>query len=185
MRHWFFVAIFLMGLPASSHGDEIETLKACLAGKLAGIKAEADPTLAQLEQCVGVIKQPCLEQSTTDGQSDAQKDAISARCVAEEQQAWLLIQSEAMEALSIFALTGELTDGDPALGGYIFDDWKQAQRAWEAFRKAECNRNWLGYLGRGGTAEIEGDCIIRLTARRALELNLKASAIASGTHYKR
>ncbi len=141
--------------------QEIATLEACAAAHL--------PSLPQAEKaCLGRLATPCMEipeNHTTIGMID---------CLHTEHAAWdallnadwplLKAQAEEMDAAN--AVPGlELTSAAQAL--------LAAQRAWLAWREAECTHlaaEWgAGTHGR----VVLADCYMTLTGRRALQFRAR------------
>lgn len=112
-----------------------------------------------VEPCLGTIADPCQE--TADG---ATTIGIT-ECLATEARAADAVLNQNYAA----ALEGARAV-DVELGGTApeaEDALRSAQRAWIAFRDAECGR--LYALDRGGTIRsiVHADCMRRLTAQRA------------------
>ncbi|MEX6508048.1 lysozyme inhibitor LprI family protein [Jiella sp. M17.18] len=141
-------------LAADTAKGDLRTVKACLA------KAGDDPA-----SCIGVVANPCEE--TPDGQTTPGID----ECLGREQAAWDVILNENYKASLADAkdLDKRLKDEqgtEPSAAAALL----KAQRAWLAYRDAECDR--IFEINKEGTIRTNAAsaCQNDLTANRAIAL---------------
>ena len=144
-------------------GFDAAPVRACFDGAAPG---EAAPS------CIGTAAGLCMEASdggyTTVGM---------AGCTSRETAEWDKLLNEVYRDLRA-ALEAEDARADPATGAGIdrSDALRDAQRAWIAFRDAECRLRLAQFQGGTISRLIGTGCVLNATARRALELR----AIAAG-----
>ncbi|MER0238645.1 lysozyme inhibitor LprI family protein [Fulvimarina sp. MAC8] len=134
-------------------------------------KAAIDSCLSQSSEsnqrgCIGTYADACMESpdgQTTTGMTD---------CLTAESDAWDAVlneryQARMADAKEIDATRAELGDSQPSQAA---ETLRTAQRAWIAFRDAECDR--IFELNKDGTIRLPetAGCMNRLTAERAIEL---------------
>ena len=151
--------IALLSHPAlaetGSVAADTATVKACLS------KAGDDP-----QGCVGVVANPCQE--TPEGQGTQGIDA----CLDRELKAWDAILNEryrtAMAAAKEMDDRLKTEDGtEPTVAAALL----KAQRAWIAFRDAECDRRYEYFKEGTIRTNIFYGCVNGLTADRAIALD--------------
>ncbi|QIE57350.1 DUF1311 domain-containing protein [Pikeienuella piscinae] len=121
----------------------VERIDACVAE--AGV--HGNPA----DLCLGLHAQPCMD--TPDGQTTAGM----VQCIAGEAEAWDTILNREYQRLL------------PRLDAEQAAAMRKVQRAWIAFRDADCAFPHI--LIRGTLAHPWGaDCIMQHTARRAMEI---------------
>jgi uncharacterized protein YecT (DUF1311 family) len=140
--------------PQPGAGDEVGRVRACIDGA------------ARPLDCVGATVEACVARpggDTTVGIVD---------CIAAETAAWDSLLNEAYRAAMTASRTADAT-GDvvaPALTREA--TLRDAQRAWIAFRDAECRSRYAAW-GRGTMRQIAGaNCVMEETAERAIELRV-------------
>ncbi|MEC9433724.1 MAG: lysozyme inhibitor LprI family protein [Pseudomonadota bacterium] len=169
-------AIFasLAAIPAqTSAGEKIPApslmqgeIEACLDAAAA---AGGDPDGAGARACIGRETEACVsrpENQTTNGM---------AACALAERDAWDALLNSWWKPLRARALKLDEAAGDdaaPAAAPALLE----AQRAWLAFRDAECAYD--DALGGGGTIRRihAAGCLMRLTAERALRFRERLAA---------
>ncbi|KIT17430.1 lysozyme inhibitor LprI family protein [Jannaschia aquimarina] len=112
--------------------------------------------------CVGAAAETCMEQ--TDG---GYSTVGMAKCTNAETDEWdRLLNAEYQ------ALRAELEEADARFGGGIdrSDAIRDAQRAWIAFRDADCMAKYAQYQDGTIRTTIGTICHLTHTARRTLEL---------------
>ncbi|MBB3999733.1 lysozyme inhibitor LprI family protein [Aureimonas pseudogalii] len=139
--------------PAPAQAADLAEIEACLAG------AKDRP-----ETCIAVISNRC-QSATPDG---ATTPGI-VDCTTRETAAWDRLLNTRYAAALAGARQADDDLADGASPGAA-DSLKVAQRAWIAFRDAECDR--LYQLWRGGTirSPVAASCHLEETARRAISL---------------
>ncbi len=120
--------------------------------------------------CIGAVSEPCL---ATD-----QTTYRIASCFEAELVVWdRLLNARYTDLLDTVA--GLAPPGDTS-GSAVSpqDDLRTAQRAWIAFRDADC-RQEVNLWSDGSIARMIGpECLMRHTALRTLDLTAKAEALA-------
>jgi uncharacterized protein YecT (DUF1311 family) len=133
-------------------GDEIGRIRACLDGA------------ARPLGCVGTTVEACVTGpggDTTIGM---------AGCIAAETAAWDTLLNEAYRAAIEVGRAADATGDVIAPDLTRVSTLRNAQRAWIAFRDAECRAQYAAW-GRGTMRQVAGaTCIMEETAERALEL---------------
>lgn len=152
MKH--FLAIALLSLPLQAAADWAP--KPVNEADLWGCVADAGDGWHAGAVCIGRSAEACIEES------GAHDSITVAQCLEAEAKGWDGVLNTAYQSLRT-GLSG------PEMLPVAAVALKDAQRAWIAFRDAEC-------LSRGnlttGTAHFEdgADCTLRVTATRALDL---------------
>ena len=135
------LALALMALCAAgpAAADDAATLETCMDG--------ADDA----ETCVGTISGPC---------QTASPDTTLAitECLRRETAAWDVLLNRYWKPLR-----------DEAKAGGSWDSLLAAQRAWIAFRDAECAHAYEEFAGGSIRTIMGADCQMRMTADRAIE----------------
>ena len=172
----------------------MRTATAALAAMLAGLAAQAaaqEPASAEVAQlaacadrhlpdlaaaeaaCVGLLSRPCTERpegGTTLGMVDCMQ-AESAAWDVLLNRAWPVLRGEAKASDAHYAETWQ---GQPPPSWA--DALLTAQRAWLAFRDAECAERHASW-GSGSMRSIAAaDCRLSMTAARTLEFRARAEA---------
>lgn len=136
-------------LPAAALAGLEATVRACFAGAAPG---ETAP------DCLGAGAKPCTE--TPEGMTTIG----TAQCIGAETAVWDDLLNTEYKALRAQML---------ATGEGLNDKLLEAQRAWIAFRDAECGFDYARW-GDGSIRQIVGaNCLMEMTAARALELRDK------------
>ena len=139
--------------PARAEDDGLAEIEACLA--------KTD----EPQSCIGTISNPCME--TEDGQTTMGM----ADCLGNEEAAWdALLNARYKTALSDAKDMDKRLEEDGNFETVVADALVKAQRAWIAFRDAECDR--LFELNKEGTIRtvVAASCLNDLTATRAIAL---------------
>jgi uncharacterized protein YecT (DUF1311 family) len=154
----------LIGLAAiaTAKADEkadTAAVKACLAEKSESPSA-----------CIGLISDPCQEKpegQTTDG---------AVACVGREEAAWDAILNERYKAE--LAASKETEDDLKQMpdveSAPVVASLKEAQRAWIAYRDAECTRRYNLYQSGTYRFDVHAACQRDLTAERAINISTSA-----------
>lgn len=142
-------------VPAAAAGSELvdaETIKACLDG------AGPDPA-----GCIGEIADPCQDEpggATTMGIDG---------CLLREHAAWDVILNETYRAAMSTAQQQDAIYEQSGVEPTAADSLREAQRAWVAFRDAECDRLYDLYKDGTVRSNVASACLLDLTARRAID----------------
>ncbi len=150
------LAIPLFAHPAFAVDPEVATdaaaLKACVAA------AGDDP-----RGCIETVVTPCLDTLSTS------EEGVNG-CYDREAAAWDNLLNEnyqaALEDARSYDADAAENGGDPAAADLL----KKAQRAWIAFRDAECDRLYARNMDGTIRFTVYAACQNRLTAERAIEL---------------
>jgi len=152
MRAWLAAGLLCGALPAVAQVAGTADLEACLASA---------PDRSAEEACLYLVHDACLEaggDDTTAGQS---------ACLQAETAVW----DRKLNALwpGILAAARAADAADEGADGGNAAALRAAQRAWIAFRDAECA--WTYQRWSGGTIRtlMAGSCQLELTARRVLD----------------
>ncbi|MCB8839108.1 lysozyme inhibitor LprI family protein [Aurantimonas sp. VKM B-3413] len=151
--------VALIAHPALAETGDVKadtaTVKACLS------KAGDDP-----QGCVGVIANPC--QDAPDGKSTQGIDA----CLDRELQAWDAILNERYRtAMTAAKEVDERLQAESGAEPSVAAALLKAQRAWIAFRDAECDRRYEFFKEGTIRTNIFYACVNALTADRAIALD--------------
>ena len=155
------VMVFLAGAAhAQSAGEALPPVRACLQD--AGGEAEAE------RGCIGVYADACISRpggETTVGMSG---------CLLAEADAWdgLLNETWGQILPAARAMSeAEARDGLPPVARE--DMLRAAQRAWIAFRDADCAYD-VAFWGQGSMRQIAGaQCMLERTGQRVIDLRAK------------
>ncbi|MEF2549103.1 lysozyme inhibitor LprI family protein [Aurantimonas sp. E1-2-R+4] len=150
-------SLAVLAQPASAQSKDakadLATIRTCLSDQV------DDP-----RSCIGTVANPC--QGALGGASTIGIDT----CLGRETAAWdtLLNKSYKIAVASAETMDKRLvSDGiyEPGVAAALV----KAQRAWIAYRDAECDRRYE--LFKEGTirTNIASDCLLELTAQRAIE----------------
>lgn len=146
--------------PAAAQGPAppVEAVRACVEA------AERAPEAEQA--CIGVEALACI-----DADAAAQTTVGMAACYAAETAAWDALLNTTYADLA--TLSAQLTADEVEAGGEAVDQeglLRAAQRAWVAFRDADCAQE-AGHWGEGSMRQVAGaECLLDRTGARALEL---------------
>ena len=151
--------ILLLAHPARAAGPDVgadaAALKACVEG--AGDDARS---------CIETVATPCV-----DGLSSDTDTGVNG-CYDREAEAWDRVLNDnyqaAMTDASSYDTGARENGGDPEAAAAL----KKAQRAWIAFRDAECDRLYARNMDGTIRFTVYAACQNRLTAERAIELGL-------------
>jgi uncharacterized protein YecT (DUF1311 family) len=129
--------------------------------------AERDPEAERA--CIGAPALACI-----DADPAAETTVGMTACYAAEADAWDAILNATYA--EIVALSAALAAADAAAGGAPIDQealLRTAQRAWVAFRDADCAQE-AAHWGEGSMRQVAGaQCLMARTATRTLELLAK------------
>lgn len=150
------VALGLLAAPAA--GQESANVRACIAG--------ADEPMV----CVGAMVEACVA-----GRPDGETTAGMVECIGAETAAWDQVLNEeyaaTMAEFRALDATGDVVADDVTREGKL----REAQRAWIAFRDAECTLQYARW-GMGTLRQVVGaNCLLEETAERAIELRAMRS----------
>ncbi|MCE7029786.1 lysozyme inhibitor LprI family protein [Jiella avicenniae] len=151
--------VLVLAHPAAAAGPDVAAdaaaLKACVEG------AKDDP-----RSCIETVVDPCV-----DGLSSETETGVNG-CYDREAEAWDTVLNEnykaAMKDASSYDAEAKENGGDPGAA----DGLKKAQRAWIAFRDAECDRLYARNMDGTIRFTVYAACQNRMTAERAIELGL-------------
>jgi uncharacterized protein YecT (DUF1311 family) len=139
----------------------VAAVRACLDA------AEREPEAERA--CIGAAALACI-----DADPAAETTVGMTACYAAEADAWDAILNATYA--EIVALSAALAGADAAAGGAPVDQealLRTAQRAWVAFRDADCAQE-AAHWGEGSMRQVAGaQCLMARTATRALELLAK------------
>lgn len=160
MRTFPFIlsAILVLAHPAVAAEPEVAAdaaaLRACVD------RAEDDP-----RSCIETVVTPCLDTLSDSG------EGING-CYDREASAWDILLNEnyrvALDDAQSYDADTQENGGDAGAAAGL----KHAQRAWIAFRDAECDRLYARNMGGTIRFTVHAACQNRLTAERAIELGL-------------
>ena len=147
----------LLAQPALAAGSDVQSdsseLNACVADQ------KNDPN-----SCIETVATSCIDQLSSE------TDEGVNGCYDREAEAWDAILNENYKAARVDAedydTDSKSNGGDPEAAASL----KTAQKAWIAFRDAECNRLYNRYIDGTIRITIFSACQNRLTAERAIEL---------------
>jgi len=122
------------------------TVEACFSSTPAGQFSPA---------CIGAASQQC-QQATPDGSTTIG----AAACIQAESEVWDGILNRTYKAVR---------KGFSQQQG-LAEQLLTAQRAWIAFRDAECQLVYAMWIDGSIRVILASDCVLQMTARRALEL---------------
>lgn len=152
----FFAFVLLIAAPpaaADEHQDMTVLARNCLS--------DQDPG-----SCIGIAASVCMETK-----ADGQTTFGMMSCVLAERDGWDVLLNE--EYASARAFARRMDEGDAELFpeyAVRADQVRDAQRAWIAFRDANCAMEY-GLWGAGSMRQIAGaDCQLRMTAERTIAL---------------
>ncbi|NDW07578.1 lysozyme inhibitor LprI family protein [Jiella pacifica] len=163
MKHFttILLALLLLAHPAGAAGAagpdvaaDAAALKSCVEG------AKDDP-----RSCIETVVTPCLDDLS-------ETDTGINGCYDREAEAWDKVLNEnyqaAMKDASSYDAEAKENGGDPQAAAGL----KKAQRAWIAFRDAECDRLYARNMDGTIRFTVYAACQNRMTAERAIELGL-------------
>ncbi|KQT53271.1 hypothetical protein ASG43_18800 [Aureimonas sp. Leaf454] len=152
------VALTLLCIPHTvfaAEAEDVEAIESCMTEA-----ADSPP-----RSCIGKISSVCQEEP--DGATTSGMDA----CISREADAWDSILNERYKAemASAKAIDAERKgDGDDNASAAA--DLQTAQRAWIAYRDAECDRRFEAFKDGTIRTTIALSCTLDLTAVRAIDL---------------
>lgn len=111
-------------------------------------------------ECIGTASSQCQAQNV-----GGYSTAGMANCTAQETAAWDDLLNREYRALR-----ADLDRRDDGVGMDRSDALRDAQRAWIAYRDAECTLQWARYQEGTIRTLIAGGCQLDFTAGRTLEL---------------
>lgn len=156
------LAVVLIVFSSSAHAQDAEV--ASFGPLLQQCYEEAQGASAK-SQCLGSLSKACM------AQPGGESTLGMAMCASAEAQVWDKFLNAEYQALMAFS---KVMDVDEAVYFPEFakreESLRAAQRAWIAYRDAECG---LAYAlwGSGSMRNIAGsDCIMQMTAQRTIEL---------------
>lgn len=155
-RLWPILLILALGpfpaAAAESDPADVAAIKACIAS------AGSDP-----QSCVGQISDEC--QGQPEGQTTQGVDA----CLGREASAWDTILNENYKSATAAAKEQDASYAEQSIQPGAAAGLVKAQRAWVAFRDAECDRRFELYKDGTIRTNIASSCLLQLTADRALD----------------
>ena len=126
---------------------------------------EADGSEAKI-QCIGALSQSCM------AEEDGGETTLGiSLCLSSEAEVWDVFLNEEYQKSMSWAKSADQEDQEyfPEFANRA-SALRDAQRAWIAFRDAECSLAYAAW-GAGSMRHIAGnDCIMTLTAKRAIEV---------------
>ena len=156
-RSWMILPFLtLITWPATANDTteaDLATLERCVA------EAGSDQ-----QRCIGNIADTCQDQpggSSTAGIDD---------CLGQERAAWDMILNQNYRSAIAAAKEQDASYLEQAMQTGAAKSLLKAQRAWIAFRDAECDRRFEMYKDGTIRTNIASSCLLEMTARRALEL---------------
>ena len=138
-------------LAAESAASDVAALRTCLEG-------------SDEAACIGTLSDPCQERpdgSTTMG---------IAACLQEEQEAWDVILNERYEDAMADARATDERLPEMGIDPDAAETLRAAQRAWIAYRDAECQRLYVANSEGTIRSVVYASCLNEMTARRAIDL---------------
>ncbi|CAN5617523.1 lysozyme inhibitor LprI family protein [soil metagenome] len=156
------VALLVAPGPAAAQDAEaaLGPLRACL--DFADSRADA-------AACAGAHARGCME-----AKAEGQTTIGMTFCAMEEAAAWDLILNETWGELVLISRRRAILDDEAGeVPAPLEDMLREAQRAWLAFRDADCAHEYAVW-GLGSMRQIAGArCVLDRTAQRVIELREK------------
>ncbi|WP_157944588.1 lysozyme inhibitor LprI family protein [Mangrovicella endophytica] len=146
-------------------GDAALAAESDAAKTLATVRQCLETAADDPRSCIGIVSNPC--QDEPDGSSTQGVDA----CLGSETEAWDVLLNEryatTLETAKEIDADRKAADDESAVAA---DDLVKAQRAWIAYRDAECDR--LYEVAKDGTirTNVASACQLEMTATRAIDL---------------
>lgn len=169
----------LLSVPALAD-DEGEGQRAADASLLAACVAEVAPEPTGLSEevraveaaCIGRVSEPCM--AAEDGGYSTLGMSL---CAQRETDAWDVLLNDDWPGLMARARAVDTdNEGWPQELPSAAEALRAAQRAWLAWRKAECRSAYADW-GAGSMRHIAGTgCMLRLTAERTIAFRLRLRA---------
>jgi len=149
----FLIALLPAPALADASPENVATLDACMQAPTGAWPSRA---------CIGVVSDPCLNMPT------GESTAGMVHCLFEEADAWdVLLNREYQSARTAFKRSDALSAPEWAIRAQTLRD---AQRAWIAFRDANCESSYAVW-GNGSIRRIAwAQCQMQMAAERTLEL---------------
>ncbi|MEM1313491.1 MAG: lysozyme inhibitor LprI family protein [Pseudomonadota bacterium] len=141
----------LLAVPASA--DPLEALAACI---------DAAQRAEDMRACIGAASNACIEAGGA-----SSRNVIG--CFEEEADAWDARLNEGWERLKTRTRAADEASPPEDPEDRLWETLLAAQRAWLAFRDAECASAIAG-MGGTGRSESESQCRLRMTAERVVAL---------------
>ena len=146
-------ALAVLLLAANGGAPAVEALRNCWTDAV------------EAELCIGGMVESCIA-----GRPDGETTAGTAACIAAEAEAWDVLLNEEYQVTMAEARALDATGDVVAPDLTRAETLRDAQRAWIAFRDAECRAQYARW-GTGTMRQIAGaNCIMVETAERAIEL---------------
>lgn len=158
LRSLLIPAIALIALPASAEHDhdpaaDAADLRACLSRTADGAA------------CIGLLANPCME--TPDGGSTLGM----SNCVNQETAAWDILLNEVWPEVMAQARATDEEHAEFGTGATdVAEQLLTAQRAWLAFRDAQCGYEYAFWSAGTIRSNMYAGCMLDMTAKRTLEL---------------
>jgi uncharacterized protein YecT (DUF1311 family) len=161
------LALAVLAAPALAAAQDDEAALALVRSCLAAAETRADAAA-----CRGAWARDCAagEGATTLG---------IVACTTAETAAWDRLLDEAYAELVLLSRRRALLDEEAGLAPPPLEDMlREAQRAWIAFRDADCEQEYAIW-GEGSQRQVAGAvCLMDRTATRVLELQAKVGPMA-------
>ena len=157
------LALFLVGASGVAQATEHEV--ATFGGFLEQCYEEATGTEAK-SQCIGAMAQVCM-----DDQDGGHTTLGMSSCLGAEGQVWDRFLNAEYKATMAWSAASDKDEAEyfPAYAKRA-EHLRAAQRAWIAFRDAECALEYAQW-GSGSMRSIAGaDCQMQMTAERTIDL---------------
>lgn len=157
-------AALLLAAPALANpeGDpeaDAATLLGCI---------EANSYDAARSKCIGMISEPCM--GTPNGGSTLGMSA----CMGREAEAWDVLLNAAWKEVMAQAKAADQQHAADGIGDTnVAEMLLTSQRAWLAFRDAECGYEYAFWSQGTIRTLMWGGCFLQMTAERTLDLRAK------------
>ena len=158
MRVFLFLLLLPIGVSAQSAGHEwmLDDLRTCFAAEDIGAKRD----------CIGQASNACQE-----AEEGGYSTLGMSMCNNDEYEAWDVLLNEQYK-LTMAAFKGMDVDEGEYFSSFAVrvESLRDAQRAWIAFRDAECTLEYAIW-GSGSMRNIAGSaCYVDMTAQRTIDL---------------
>ena len=156
-RMWVILSILTLfafpAIAADATKADVATIKKCLASS----KSDG-------HNCIGKIADKC--QAGPDGSTTTGID----ECLGREETAWDMLLNENYRFATTVAKDQDSSYTEQGIETGAAASLVKAQRAWVAFRDAECDRRFEMHKDGTIRTNIASSCLLDLTAARALDL---------------
>ncbi|WP_068297033.1 lysozyme inhibitor LprI family protein [Pararhodobacter sp. CCB-MM2] len=126
---------------------------------------EAATSDAEVEACYGTAAQACMQ-----GAPDGETTYGMMECLLSEASAWDTLLNREYQRARAFARGLDDDEADSSMASAREETLRDAQRAWIAFRDANCAMEYALW-GAGSMRMIAGaDCTNRMTHQRVMDL---------------